>query len=86
MGTNIFSSRMFMDAVRSPHFIVCECGAKILLLPDPKLMSNSIEAHAQEHKQMGLASSTGEDIECVRIENFLIEQFFKKVIDNQPKP
>ena len=31
--------------------IKCSCGAKILLVPNVKLMSEAIEAHVEEHKQ-----------------------------------
>jgi len=85
MGADLFNSRMFLDAAKSPQFIVCECGVKILVLPDLRLMGNSIETHAAEHKHMK-HGSLSDYLEVVRIENLLIKQLFKIIADCDQKP
>ncbi len=61
----------------------CECGAKILILPDAKEMGLAIDAHAMAH---GLLE---EDLEQAKakteyIRDQLIKQLFEK-ISHQPK-
>jgi hypothetical protein len=50
--------------------ILCECGHKILLLPDVKAMGQAIEEHALEHKRK--YALTEEETEA--LENGLIAQ------------
>lgn len=50
--------------------IHCECGHKILLLPDVKAMGQAIEEHALEHKRK--YALTEEETEA--LENGLIAQ------------
>ena len=58
-------------------FIECECGFKILLVPDLKMMAKAIEAHASQHgerkKDPVKAASEQE-----RIENELVEKTLKE--------
>jgi hypothetical protein len=57
-------------------FIECECGFKILLVPDLKIMTKAIEAHAAQHgkneKDPIKAASEQE-----RIENILVAKTLK---------
>ena len=55
----------------------CECGAKILLVPDLKVMNHAIEVHVAEHrkkeKDPRKAATTASHIRQI-----LIEQLLKK--------
>ena len=55
------------------HFIRCECGAEILVIPDSKEMGRSIESHAEEHRKKELTPDKGE-VAFERVENFLLKQ------------
>jgi hypothetical protein len=44
------------DYVEKLVLIECECGTKILLLPDLKEMNCAIEAHVAKHKKMEKSS------------------------------
>ncbi len=56
--------------------IVCECGEKILLIPDLDEMVHSIESHASEHAKKETDAEKAQDEYC-RIQDLLIEQVFK---------
>jgi hypothetical protein len=58
--------------------ITCECGTKILLLPDLKATSHAIEHHVAEHQnqEKDLAKATAE---AERVRDALIAQALKKV-------
>jgi hypothetical protein len=75
---------MVMDAAKSPQFITCECGERILVIPDIKLMGNSIEAHAANHKKDPVIPSAADE-DSIRIENLLIERLFKAVASSHSK-
>jgi hypothetical protein len=55
------------------HLIRCECGAKILLIPDKTELGKSIEAHANIHAKKMLTAQNMED-ESNRIQDLLIAQ------------
>ena len=58
----------------SLQFIKCECGERILILPNAKMMGTAIERHIlEQHKNKG-----ANQVEADRIENALIAQLFKK--------
>ena len=58
----------------SLQFIICECGERILILPNAKMMGTAIERHIlEQHKNKG-----ANEVEADRIENALIAQLFKK--------
>ena len=58
----------------SLQFIICECGERILILPNAKMMGTAIERHIlEQHKNKG-----ANQVEADRIENALIAQLFKK--------
>jgi hypothetical protein len=44
---------LWQDRNKQLVLIECECGAKILLLPDLKEMNCAIEAHVAEHQKIG---------------------------------
>ena len=56
--------------------IRCECGYKILLLPDFKAMDRAIQNHLLEHKNTG-----NKDAKAKRIEGALISQIFRKAAE-----
>jgi len=73
-------------ASSSKSTVKCECGAEIIIVPDPKVMSKVIEAHVDKHRKVEKdcsktdAENEGEaELEAERIENYLISQIFKKV-------
>ena len=53
------------------------CGHEILLVPDIKVMSKAIDAHAEEHKQK-VKDPKASKAENERIIDYLIEQVFDK--------
>jgi hypothetical protein len=56
--------------------ITCECGYKILLLPDLKAMNQAIQNHLLKHKNRG-----AKDAKAKRIEDALISQIFEKTTE-----
>jgi hypothetical protein len=58
--------------------ITCECGTKILLLPDLTATSQAIENHVAEHQKQDkdLAKATAE---AERLRDALIAQALKKI-------
>jgi hypothetical protein len=61
-------------------FIRCECGFKIWLVPDLKMMTNAIENHASQHGKIE-KNSTKAASEQQRIEIDLIAQTLKAAVD-----
>jgi hypothetical protein len=57
--------------------VKCLCGAEILLVPDVRLMSKSIEAHVQKHKKK-IKNPKQAETEAKRIRDYLIIQVFNK--------
>ncbi len=57
--------------------IKCCCGAKILLVPNVKLMSEAIEAHTAKHKQK-VKDPKEAEAEAERIRDDLIAQILDK--------
>ncbi len=60
--------------------IVCSCGAEILLVPDVKLMSEAIEAHALEHANKIEDPKEAED-EARRVLDDLIAKVLNKAVE-----
>jgi len=60
--------------------ITCECGYKILIMPDLKAMNLSIEKHVLWHKNKGVTEA-----EATKIEDSLIAQLFDKINDRKFK-
>ena len=65
--------------------ITCECGHKILLVPDLKAMSKAIESHVDTHRRRVKDCSKTEaenqgaaELEAERIENHLTGEVLKK--------
>ncbi|MCW4029547.1 MAG: hypothetical protein NWE92_07870 [Candidatus Bathyarchaeota archaeon] len=57
--------------------IRCHCGKEILVVPDVKLMSEAIDAHAEEHKKRIKDPKQAEE-EAEHIRDELIAQLFDK--------
>ncbi len=57
--------------------IRCSCGFEILLVPDVKVMSEAIEAHAEKHQKKAKdVKASKADAELIT--DHLIAQVFKK--------
>lgn len=61
----------------------CECGSKILLIPDVEVMSKAIENHVKEHRKQESDPIKAEAI-ARRVENNLIQQLLQKIIQTHP--
>ena len=61
--------------------IECFCGAKILLVPDIKLMSKAIETHVQEHTKKIKGSQKDVDAEAERVRDDLIAKVLNKACE-----
>ncbi len=59
--------------VRGLPTITCSCGAKILLVPNIKKMSEAIEAHVESHK-LRITNPARAKEESERIRNNLAKQ------------
>ena len=57
--------------------IKCSCEAKIMLVPNVKLMSEAIEAHVEKHKQK-VKDPKAAEAEAERIRDYLIMQVLDK--------
>ncbi len=68
-------------AKTSLQVVRCECGAKILLVPDVKAMSVAIEAHLKTHKAKD-DELTEEMLDALR--TGIITQIFEKIAAAQP--
>ncbi|MGD0645689.1 MAG: hypothetical protein ABSA75_12360 [Candidatus Bathyarchaeia archaeon] len=62
--------------------IECECGTKILLLPDLKEMNQAIEAHVTAHKKMEKSNRKAE-ITARKIRQNLTKQIIAKAADTK---
>jgi hypothetical protein len=60
--------------------IECFCGAEILLVPDVKLMSEAIEAHAQEHATKVKGAKNAE-AEAERVRDNLIAKVLSRACE-----
>ena len=58
--------------------ITCECGYKILLVPDLAAMGQAIERHVLEHKNKG-----ADEAQARRIEDALIAQVLDKAAESK---
>ncbi len=67
-----------MSTRRKPRVIVCECGAKILLVPDLGEMAKSIEEHATEHEKREPTEERAEAEHC-RIESMLAQKILQAI-------
>ncbi len=63
---------------RRPRVIMCECGAKILLVPDLDEMAKSIEEHAKEHEKREPNEERAEPEHC-RIERMLARKVLQAI-------
>ncbi|MCW4006050.1 MAG: hypothetical protein NWF04_05585 [Candidatus Bathyarchaeota archaeon] len=61
----------------------CECGTKILLIPDVEVMSRAIATHVEEHRSRERDPIKAE-ANAQRIENTLIRQLITKVVQAHP--
>jgi hypothetical protein len=77
------SAKISFGTMKPPKFIKCDCGSKISVLPDSKLLGKIIEVHAAEHAQTK-SDFANADEEAARIENLLIEKVFKKAFAPSP--
>jgi hypothetical protein len=60
--------------------IKCSCGAEILLVPNVKLMSGAIEAHAQEHTKK-IKGAKNAEAEAERVREELIAKVLNKACE-----
>lgn len=58
--------------------IKCFCGAKILLIPDVKLMSEAIEAHIGKSHKSKTKNPEENEAEAEKVRDYLIAQVFDK--------
>ena len=58
--------------------ITCECGYKILLLPDLKAMNHAIQNHLSEHK-----NRNAKNAKVKKIEDALISKIFEKASESR---
>jgi hypothetical protein len=65
------------DYIEKLVLIECECGAKILLLPDLKEMNCAIEAHVAEHKKIEKSTMKAK-IAVRKIRQNLTQQVIRK--------
>ncbi len=63
---------------RRPRVIVCECGAKILLVPDMDEMVKCIKEHATEHERREPIKERAET-EHFRIEQLLAQKVLQAI-------
>jgi hypothetical protein len=61
--------------------IECFCGAKILMIPNVKEMSQAIEAHAEEHAQK-FKTKKEKDAEAEKVRDYLITQLLSKACES----
>ena len=61
--------------------IKCSCGARILLVPNVKLMSTAIEAHVEEHKRK-IKDPDKSEAEAERIRDDLIAKILDKASES----
>ncbi len=61
------------DIAQKLPTIVCECGARILLVPDLNEMMRSIEAHSAEHGKR-ISDPENAEAEHCRIEELLAQK------------
>jgi hypothetical protein len=61
--------------------INCDCGHKILLIPDLKSMGHAIEEHVLDHKNKFFLT----DEKAEALENSLIAQALELVVSSQKK-
>jgi ribosomal protein L34E len=75
---SVHDSKKKIGGDKKLRMIKCSsCGAKIMLVPNVKRMSEVIEAHVEKHKQKAKDPKTAQEIaECVRDD--LITQVLKK--------
>ncbi len=60
--------------------IRCRCGFEILLLPNPKMMGDAIEAHADTHRRK-LKGQKNAEVEADQIADELIIQALTKACE-----
>jgi hypothetical protein len=71
---------------REGIFVRCECGFKILLVPDLNMMTNAIENHAAQHGKIE-KDTVKATFDQQRIEVYLIAQTLKAAADfTEEKP
>ncbi len=68
------------DATHLP-VIECFCGAKILLVPNVKQMSEAIEAHTEEHIKK-LKTQKEKDEEAERVRDDLISKVLARACES----
>ncbi len=64
------------------EFAVCECGAKILIVPDLEKMRQAIDAHAAIHAKL-VADTKKAEVERCRIETQLARKVIVSLIGMQ---
>jgi hypothetical protein len=76
---NLAKSEYSSHSNRLFAYVKCDCGKRILVIPNLELMGKAIEAHAQEHAK---AKSQIDDQtkEANRVESLLIQQVFNKIL------
>ncbi len=66
------------NTAKKPRVVVCECGAKILLVPDLNEMGRSIERHALKHQKKESTQEKPETDQC-RIELLLAQRVLQAI-------
>ena len=75
-------SKKKIGSIKGLPLITCSCGAKILLVPDVKIMSKAIEAHVAKHAEK-VKDPKGAKVEAERLRDELITQVFEKASQAQ---
>ncbi len=73
---------MEQESTGNLPLLTCECGAKILLLPDLKVMNHAIEVHIAEHIRNVNEVCNKKEI-AAHIRQVLTEQLFEKAGDTE---
>ena len=73
----VYGSNKNIGSRKGLPVIKCSCGFEILLVPDVKVMSKAIEAHAEKHQQK-VKDAKASKAEAERISDYLIAQVFEK--------
>jgi hypothetical protein len=81
--TKTFSADKGTLSVDELFVIKCKCGARILMLPNVKMMGKAIDEHVAMHRlKMEMEHCTEADAEAEEIRDFLTTQTLEKASDS----
>jgi hypothetical protein len=75
---NVHISENETSGNRQQPVITCSCGARILLIPNVKLMSEVIEAHVETHK-LRVNDPAAAEVEGDQIRDELIAKVLERI-------